>query len=364
MTKTKFEVLLSELDDRKKLVREYLANDEYINRFQPKHIQDAAYSYINLGGKSLRPAVLLLSCGAVGGDENLALPAAAAIEVYHTWTLVHDDIIDKDEKRRGSPTVHAEFTEKAHADLGWTSPDTNHYGLTIAILAGDLQQAWAWSLICELFTKRQVDPALVVHLGLELATYVQPTLIEGETLDVQYSKTKSTTLTQDLIVSMLWKKTGVLYEFAGRAGATIGLGKYDPQIPLIKAIASFCSKCGTAFQIQDDILGIVGDESQLGKPVGSDIREGKRTLIVLKALEVSNTVTQQKLLHTLGNPNASSTEIQEASQIMRELGAIEYTQKLSRKYVTDALDNLKIVPDSKYKTLLQDWANYLVEREF
>jgi len=360
----KFDYLLNEIQHRHKLVHAYLNQPNYAKLFRPQHIHDAVYSYIKQGGKSLRPTVLLLSCGAVGGDEHIALPAAAAIEVYHTWTLVHDDIIDKDEKRRGTPTLHKEFAARAQADLGWEGEDAEHYGLSLALLAGDMQQAWAWALLYELYTKHHVDPGLVIQLADELATHVQSLLVEGETLDVQYSKNLDTVLDESLIVAMLWRKTGVLYEFAGRVGAAIGLGDSNPEIPLVNAIKMFCSHAGTAFQIQDDILGIVGDEAQLGKPVGSDIREGKRTLITLKALEVASDNEKQLLQNTLGNPNASPDDILAVTNLMHELGAIAYTQSLARQYIEDALENLATVPDSEYKDLLQLWAEYLIEREF
>ena len=173
----KFEYLNDEIAKRKRLVKNYILQSRYIKNFKPTHINDAVMSYINLGGKSLRPTVLLLSCGAVGGDENIALPAAAAIEVYHTWTLVHDDVIDKDEKRRGSPTVHAEFSSRAKTDLGWESEDAEHYGVCVAILTGDIQQGWSWSLFSELFLDKRVDPGLVIKLMNELISDVQSTLV-------------------------------------------------------------------------------------------------------------------------------------------------------------------------------------------
>lgn len=112
ITASRFDTLLSELAARKQKVYDYLFASEYARGFAPAHLHDAAFSYLKMGGKSLRPAVLMLSCAAVGGDENSAIPAAAGIEVYHTWTLVHDDIIDRDERRRGAPTVHIEFAER------------------------------------------------------------------------------------------------------------------------------------------------------------------------------------------------------------------------------------------------------------
>lgn len=352
-----------ELTERKNKIHTYLTSREYRRRFSPKHIYESAYSYINAAGKSLRPAVLLFSCGAVGGDEEKAMPAAAAIEVYHTWTLVHDDLIDKDKKRRGSLTVHEEFRRKAIEDLGYSESDAEHYGVSIAVLAGDVQQSWSVSLLCELYYKCNVDPAIVLYLVNKLMD-VQSTLVDGETLDIQYSKSPIESLNENAIVEMLWKKTGVLYEFAGRAGAMIGLGICDPNHKLVREISTFASKCGIAFQLQDDILGIIGDESLLGKPVGSDIKEGKRTRIVYHAFNNANDKQKDMLLGILGNKQATEEEICEATNLLWQLGGIEHTKNLAKLYVKDALVHLDDIPQSKYKDLLSIWAEYIIEREF
>ena len=358
-----FEALLQAVDERKVLMMDYLLQERFVQRFRPDHIRDAVYSYVKSGGKSLRPAVAMLACGAVGGDESQALPMAAAIEIYHTWTLVHDDVIDKDQTRRGVPTVHTEYAQKAHDEFGWQGADADHYGMTIAMLTGDVQQAWSWSLMFEAFTERGASAEVVLHLAQEMASYVTPMLVEGETLDVQFSNTQKE-LTEDLVIDMLWKKTGVLYEFAGRAGAAIGLGDANPDIPVVKAIGKFCSLCGTAFQIQDDILGIVGDAKQLGKPVGSDIREGKYTVLTLKALDEADESQRNTILETLGNGKASEESISKVTNLLRELDVIRYAQDISRTYVDDAVQYLQTIPDSEYKTLLGHWAEYLINREF
>lgn len=358
-----FDALLEAVSERKKLMMDYLMQERFVQRFRPQHIQDAVYSYVNSGGKSLRPTVAMLACGAVGGDEMQALPIASAIEIYHTWTLVHDDVIDKDQTRRGVPTVHTQYAQVARDEFGWQGADADHYGTTIAMLTGDIQQAWSWSLMFEAHTERGVAAEVVIQLAQELATYVTPMLVEGETLDVQFSSQQKK-LTEDVVIDMLWKKTGVLYEFAGRAGAAVGLADANPELPLVQAIAKFCSLCGTAFQIQDDILGIVGDAQQLGKPVGSDIREGKYTVLILKALETATEAQRNAILSTLGDGAATDEGIADVTNLLRELDVIRYAQDISRRYVDEAIQHLQIVPDSQYKTLLGHWAEYLINREF
>jgi geranylgeranyl diphosphate synthase type I len=360
----KFEPLQKAINVRKDKVYTYLMRPEYANLFEPAHIKSAVLSYLQGGGKSLRAVVLLLSCGAVGGNEEVAIPAAAGVEVFHTYTLVHDDIIDRDDRRRGKPTVHTQYAEIAGRELGHDPAEAAHYGLTIAILTGDIQQAWSTLLFAEVAQKYEVNARLILSLLSELAGRLSPALIAGETLDVQYSRRPVGAITEALVLDMLWKKTGALYEFAGRAGAAIGLGDATLTDPLITDIASFCSRCGTAFQLQDDILGIVGDETRLGKPVGSDLREGKTTVIILKAFQEANPTQKEQLKAVLGNPNATEEAIGQVTDLLHDLGGISYTQELARRYVQEAIPRLDRLPPSHYKDLLVQWAEYLIEREF
>lgn len=356
--------LLEEVAKRKKLVHQYLKEKDRPDRFKPQEIYQGVHSYLGAGGKSLRPAVLLFSCGAAGGSEDRALPAAAAIEVYHTWTLVHDDIIDRDPLRRGIPTVHQAVKLQAMKKLGLKAAEAEHYGISMAVLAGDLQQGWTISLLCELVKEKAVNPILALQLILDLEVDVQCALIEGEALDVQYSKLPVSHLTEEMILDMLWKKTGALYQFAGKAGAMIGIDQPNARHPYVEALATFASNCGIAFQLQDDILGIVGDEKKLGKPVGSDIREGKRTVIVHHALRECGADERRFILRTLGQPKASPQEVRRVTKIFQEAGSLAYTAGLAQKYVRKALTSLEVLPMSDYKKLLLSWANYMINREF
>lgn len=355
--------LESELAKRSDQVYGYIRSDRYQKRFFPEDVHDSVYLYLSgRQGKALRPAVLMFSCGAVGGDEAIAIPAAAAIEIFHTWTLVHDDIIDQDERRRGGYSVHEEFRMRA-VDRGYMDRDAVRYGTAIAILAGDVQQGWAVSMVAEL-AERGVDPVVVLHLIKLMETDVTLTLLAGQALDVQYSKTPIESLNEDLIIEMMRRKTGALYEFAGKAGAMIGLNTKDEENELIHSISRFTGRCGTAFQLQDDILGVTGNAEKLGKPVGSDIREGKRTLIMYHALKNADDVQKRYLYSVLGNESASDEEVCEAVDIIRELGSIEHTEAFADRYVAEAREYIKNVPESEYKDLLLMWASYMIKRDF
>jgi geranylgeranyl diphosphate synthase type I len=360
------QTLLEEVEKRVRIVQDYVLKPEYLNRFAPADMREAVTCYFESGGKRLRPAVLLFSVGAVGGEEHKAVCAAAATEIFHTWTLVHDDIIDRDPIRRGAPTVHERFRIKpsTRALYDGNEDEARHYGVSVAVLAGDVQHGWGISLMTELTTLYGLDPAVTLMLINTLDTRVLCTLVDGEMLDVQYSRVPIEQLSAQQIEQMLWKKTGALYEFCGEAGAAIGLNIPDLKHPLPVALGRFCSQCGTAFQLQDDILGIIGNEKMLGKPVGSDIREGKRTLIVQHAFEKASPAGRKLMLETLGSARATATQVAEVKSLFTDLGSLAYTAQLARERVDQALVHLKGVPASSYRDLLEEWARFMIEREF
>jgi geranylgeranyl diphosphate synthase type I len=162
---------------------------------------------------------------------------------------------------------------------------------------------------------------------------------------------------------MLWKKTGILYEYCGLAGALIGKNilEYDGQV---EALKEFCSLCGTAFQVRDDILGLVGKEAELGKPVGSDIREGKKTLLVKEALTNANDSQKAEILSVLGNSKATEREIIKITKIITELGGVEKAKKLAQDCVDKAIPKLDKLSSSSSRDMLYDWANYMIDRSY
>lgn len=335
--------------------------------FKPKHLYEAVRAYIFRPAKRLRPAVLIMACGCLGGDEELAIPAAAGVELFHTWTLVHDDLIDNDNSRRGAPTVHRLMEASGRTGLGLDKNPAEDYGRHIAILAGDLQHAWAVNLFIDLAAKKKIDPWIVLNIVAYLESYVIGNLLAGETFDVQLGISDITgglNFSEDEILKMLWLKTGVLYEFAGLAGAMIGKKTADINDPEVKAIKEFTGHCGTAFQLQDDILGVLGDQKTLGKPVGSDIREGKKTTILYEALKNAGESERRTILHILGNKNAGADEIREITGLFKKLNGIDHTKQLAESYIKKALPHLNPIPDSKYKGLLLQWADYMINRDF
>jgi geranylgeranyl diphosphate synthase type I len=361
MAQRDFSQLMDAIARRESDVKDYLLQKHPVAIGYP-HLQEAALSYVKAGGKSLRPAVLMFACGAVGGDEQKAVPAAAAVELYHTFTLVHDDIIDRDEMRRGVPTVHVDFTRRAQHEFGYDAATAEHYGLAVAILTGDIQQGWAASLLPLLHREFGVSAELALNLVDELFRRVQQILINGETLDILLSQMPVERVTPEQVIDMLWQKTGILYEFCGRAGAAIGLNQPDLHHKDVEALATFTSRCGTAFQIQDDILGVVGDSKSLGKAVGNDIREGKRTLVLIGSLPRMTAAQRKFTLKTAGDRNASDADVQAVIELFRTCGGIDYARGMAQQYMNEGLKALESVPDSEFKALLKLWAEFVIER--
>lgn len=349
------------LRERREQVYAYLDSWPGAARFKPQDIHDALFSYVRRRGKALRPMLLLLSCGVVGGDESQAIPAAAAVEIFHTWTLVHDDIIDRDDTRRGQPTVHAMYRDHALRDHKLLVDEAAHYGLAVAILAGDLQQSWTYALLADLAT-RGVSAALVLELLQRMSVELTPRLLEGELLDVQFALAPPESLSEERILHMLTLKTGALLEYAAWCGAKLGLGDRVDTEGYAEKLGSFASLAGTAFQLHDDLLGLTADQAKLGKPIGSDIREGKRTLVVYKALQRADEGQKRLLTSVLGRPDASASEVSAVLDILRSTGAIADVSSLANSYVERAHVLLDELPANSYRELLRSWASYLLAR--
>ena len=361
----KYKNFLNELSETGKMVTKFISDQAGSGtRIKPPVIETGTMSYVKNGGKRLRPSVLMLSCMAVGGTREMALPAAAAVELFHTWTLVHDDIIDNDNLRRGKETVHVTAGRYGENQLKLEPAVAKKYGVDSAILTGDVQHGWSISLLSDNLPKAGVKHDVALYLITLLQVNVLRTLVEGEMLDVEFGLCSDIQqLSDEQILDMLWKKTGILYEYCGIAGALIGKNilEYDEQV---EALKEFCSLCGTAFQVRDDILGLVGKEAELGKPVGSDIREGKKTLLVREALINASESQKAEILSVLGNSKATGSEIEKITRVIADLGGVEKARKIAQKYVNKALPKLDKLPSSSSRDLLCDWANYMIDRTY
>ncbi|MHA2503736.1 MAG: polyprenyl synthetase family protein [Candidatus Kariarchaeaceae archaeon] len=331
----------TEIANRGKIAVDHLV--ESINRLvHPEDpLREAVLHYpVNGGGKGFRPAMLQLVTGALLGDEKRAIPAAAAIEAVHVSSLIHDDFMDTDETRRGVPAV-------------WTKWDP-----TIAILAGDALVGVGFSLAGEI---EGVSYEMKYHFTKNLAkVYVQ--LCHGQMLDIGFEDRPFDNLTLDELKGMQYLKTGVLFEFACVTGARLALNKIED--PLIEKVREYAKLAGTAFQIQDDIIGIIGDEAEVGKPIGSDIIEGKRTMIAVHAVNNANEEQLVRLKTALGNHDATPQQIEACKNAMQEIGSIEYASNLALEMANQAVEITKELPQNSNTEILREFALYMISRTY
>jgi geranylgeranyl diphosphate synthase type I len=303
----------------------------------PEILYKASRHIIEAGGKRLRPYLTLKSCEAVGGDPELAIPFAAALEMLHNFTLIHDDLMDNDSMRRGIPTVHTK------------------YGESMAILAGDLLFAKVYEILSN--SPQDVSPDRILST-VRITSEATVTICEGQALDIGFPDT--TSVSEDEYFRMVGAKTSALFKACAMVGATIGGASEE----YVKALGQFAWESGIAFQIIDDVLGITADEEKLGKPVGSDIREGKKTLIIIHALDNASPPEKKVIIHALGSDEASNEDINEAINILKDLGSINYAREVAEDYRVRALKMLDVIPDNRPKDNLRAMLDYFVDREY
>lgn len=348
-----------ELQSIAREVRSIVLDPAYRPNIAPDQLELGVLAYPEAGGKALRPALTCWACRALGGPESAALRAGVAVELYHTYTLVHDDIIDRDPVRRNKPSVHALLTKYGYDHFNLDQYEAAHYGLTMGILTGDIQQAWAIDLLASL-PDLGIDAGVTLQLIRRLQGIIGPAIVEGEVLDVQLPFMPIEEVTADLIQRVILTKTASLFSFCAWAGGLLARGQEDEDV---WALSAFAERAGIAFQLQDDILGLIGDEEKLGKPIGSDLREGKRTLIIAVAWDRADAQERQLLSSVLGNANASPDAITDATLLLSNLGAIESVQLMAQSYLDHALSYLDRLPHNSGTDMLREMAGMMIRRD-
>jgi len=307
----------------------------YVERGTHEKLIRAMRHYPEAGGKRMRPVMAILVAEAVGKRGKEALPFGCSLEIIHNFTLVHDDVIDKDPIRRGRPAVHIAFDEPT------------------AIIAGDALFAIAYDVLAT----TNVDGERLRRL-LRTVSDTVFLVAEGQQIDVDNEDRPS--VSREEYLDMVEKKTAVLFACAAEGGAIIGNGT-EEQIADMKEYARLL---GIGFQIWDDVLGIKGDAKKVGKPVGSDIRNGKRTLIVVDALErLEKDERKTVLTDALGNENATDEQVKAAVQLLEDVGSIEQARQFALDYAKRAKDLLSCLKDSEEKEMLREMVDYAVGRE-
>ncbi len=279
-----------------------------------KHLWQLVAQQLRREGKGIRPALCLATCRAFGGREDLALPSAAALELMHNAFLVHDDIEDESEFRRDNPTLHRE------------------YGVPLALNAGDAINALSVQLLKRNLTL--LGPELSARIFDEF-DHMSIETIEGQAMELGWIRDNACNTTEEDYLVMVLKKTG-WYSFMhpARIGALIAA----PQRSDLEAFNRFGYFLGTAFQIQDDVLNLVGDRKKYGKEIGGDLLEGKRTLMLTHLLQHANAQERARLQAFLGKPRAqrSARDVAWISELMRTYGSIQYAQGAARQFANGA----------------------------
>ena len=314
------------------------AFETYLKQFEIAKEPRSLYAPVNyilaLGGKRLRPVLTLMTSEIFGGDYQKALPAALSIEVFHNFSLVHDDIMDNAPLRRGKETVH----------MKWD--------LNTGILSGDAMLILAY----QLFENYQPE---TFHKLVNLFSKTALEVCEGQQYDIDFETSDGVTMNHYL--KMIEFKTAVLVAAAMKMGAIIANASEDDQ----EKIYEFGKNLGIAFQLLDDYLDAFGDPLTFGKQLGGDIIENKKTILYLKALELSNKENKLKLQHLYSiNAQDNSDKIEAVKQIFTFTGAVNETQKEIKKFTDKAFSILEVLSiDSDKKEILKRFGEQLMNRK-
>jgi geranylgeranyl diphosphate synthase type II len=322
-----------QLQDFRQLFLDYMETHRFSD--DPQSLYEPVDYIMQLGGKRLRPLLALVAHQMFQPDPQPALPVAMAVEVFHNFSLVHDDIMDAAPVRRGKPSVHAKY-------------DTN-----TAILSGDVMLIYAYRFLSQL-----EDPAVQARV-IAVFNQVAIEVCEGQQYDVDFEQRADVTIPE--YIKMIEFKTAALMAGSLVMGAIVGgAGEAD-----LMHLDAFGRKIGIAFQIQDDLLDTFGDPEKFGKKVGGDIVQNKKTLLILQALDRGNATQKAHLSQQMNTPTTNEAEkIAQVKGLLEELDIPGSTRKLRDQYRQEALAHLDAVgASSEAKKPLYELAGMLVERE-
>jgi len=300
----------------------------------PGQLYEPINYILALGGKRMRPALLLMACELFGGDVNKAIPPALAIEVFHNFTLMHDDIMDKAPLRRGKTTVHEKWNQN------------------VAILSGDVMLIEGYKLMM------QVENHLLRQV-LDIFNETAVGVCEGQQIDMEFETQQDVSI--DEYINMIRLKTAVVLGGALKIGALIG-GASQKDADLL---SDFGVQLGIAFQLQDDILDVYGDPEKFGKQVGGDIISNKKTYLLIKALELAQGAEADELNSLLNAVKFDAIQkVADVTRIYNNLDIRRYAEEAMQTYADKAFEALALInlPEN-HKQYLQDFADGLLVRE-
>ncbi len=299
---------------------------------EPYGLYEPIEYILNLGGKRLRPMLAVLASQIFNGNKEDVIPAALALEVFHNFTLLHDDVMDKADMRRGHPTVHTKWNENT------------------AILSGDQMMIEAYKQLALLPDDKLPQ---VLRWFNEMATAI----CEGQQYDIDFES--STTVAISDYLMMIEKKTALLLAYSLRIGAYIAGASEQEQ----EALFQYGRHIGIAFQIQDDVLDVYGDPSNFGKAIGGDICCNKKTFLLLTALDIADAESKASLLQWLITSNNNAEKIQAVTALYTQLGVREIGEAVMEDHTAEALAQLELLPQNEYTNQLRVLAEKLATRK-
>jgi geranylgeranyl diphosphate synthase, type II len=305
---------------------------------KPASLYEPLRYTLGLGGKRIRPKLVLLATGLCGGEFREAVPAAMSVELLHNFTLIHDDIMDKAGSRRGMPTVHFKWNQSR------------------AILSGDVLFAIAYDQLNFYGTDQRYTKAQY-HKLHDLFFNAIRIICEGQALDLDFEERRD--VSPDEYLHMISGKTARLLSCSMQMGAVIA-GAEDRHIHNAGVVGM---ETGLAFQIQDDLLDAVGDPKKFGKTTGGDISEGKKTWLSILALQKAGRAQKEYILDVLQKKDNTDSEIRKVIELYYELGVIEETQSAFETHYLNAVSHLDKFTDSFYKHEIKTLLNELKNRD-
>lgn len=302
---------------------------------EPEHIYSMLREFIFRGGKRIRPTLTLACAEATGGSESGAMDYAVAVELFHNFTLIHDDVEDSSSLRRGKPTLNAE------------------YGTPIAVNAGDALYRAMWSAVLS-----SSDPPGKRLEALRIMVEGFSSVVEAQGTELFWQRNRNFSVSEEEYLSMASGKTGELIGLACRMGAFSA----DAPESLQLSMQEFGRKIGIAFQIRDDVLNLASSAGEYSKEPGEDVREGKPTLVVLRLLSSLPENKKNEVLQILEKPENSEEEISGILSLAKEHGSIDYANSVAEEYLSGAKSCLSVLPPDK-RALFSGLADYAIRRE-
>ena len=311
--------------------------EEYLEEILSQHdsyMYPLLVEYLKRGGKRLRPALVLLTIGALNGEIKDGIKPATILEMFHNFTLVHDDIEDDSEMRRGKPTMHIA------------------QGIPIAINTGDALYTLVWKSLFELdipLEKKNI-------IGILFSNAFKK-VVEGQARELKWYKEHTLDISEKQYFDMIGGKTGSLIQASCELGSFL-----SPDQRFKKQLSDYGMNIGIAFQIQDDILNLIGKEEEYKKEIGGDITEGKRTLMLVHALRNLEKKEENELKGIILSSTRNKEEINKAIELITDSGGIKHAKEKTIYLVNAAKKNLEVLEDSEYSSALLELADFVMKR--